>query len=353
MSNELTAFLVQLQETLTQLKGEYVKIYRGGPESTKGKIVGVGQDFVTLQSKDGIVYYNIMHIKSVTQESKTPDSSSTEETDGITFYEATNFYDLLGTNFVGSNKEIKINLGGPESRKGYIVGVEQDYLILYSSEDGIVYYSLHHIKSISESSAKSSNESTEQTNEKETKNEASATKVEEPLVLPEYKTSSDFYSVFSDVSSQPTWVAVNRGGPEAIEGILVDTKNGFFTLINNTEVIRIHPSHIMSMNVGPKGSFKNSNKNESNDNSNSSEGNNDSSSKQSSTDTSDNSNNNNSKNSKDGNNNKNGNRNNRGNENVRENNRSNNGKSGQVGNNNPKEHKPIIIRRELLCNPFR
>lgn len=48
------------------------------------------------------------------------------------------------------NKVIKIDRGGPESRVGLLIGVEDDYIALLTKEDGVIYYHLHHIKSVTE-----------------------------------------------------------------------------------------------------------------------------------------------------------------------------------------------------------
>ena len=51
------------------------------------------------------------------------------------------------------------------------------------------------------------------------------------------------------------WVSINRGGPEAMEGVLVENAGGHYTLVSNEEVLRIHPYHIRSISSGPKGSL--------------------------------------------------------------------------------------------------
>lgn len=51
-------------------------------------------------------------------------------------------------------------------------------------------------------------------------------------------------------------VTVYRGGPEAIEGILVDNADGHYTIVKNQEVLRIYPFHIKSISLGQKGRTK-------------------------------------------------------------------------------------------------
>src|SRR4051794_24183696 len=45
---------------------------------------------------------------------------------------------------------VKVYKGGPESRVGRLLAVNDDHLALHSEEDGVLYYSLRHIKSIAE-----------------------------------------------------------------------------------------------------------------------------------------------------------------------------------------------------------
>ena len=47
--------------------GKTVKINRGGPESIVGRLIAVHADYIVLLTKDGIVYVNTAHIKSITE----------------------------------------------------------------------------------------------------------------------------------------------------------------------------------------------------------------------------------------------------------------------------------------------
>lgn len=51
-------------------------------------------------------------------------------------------------------------------------------------------------------------------------------------------------------------VTVYRGGPEAIEGILVDNADYHYTIVKNQEVLRIYPFHIKKHQLILKGSYK-------------------------------------------------------------------------------------------------
>ena len=48
------------------------------------------------------------------------------------------------------NKVVRIDRGGPESRIGKLLAVEDDHITLLTEDDGVVYYMTHHIKSITD-----------------------------------------------------------------------------------------------------------------------------------------------------------------------------------------------------------
>ncbi|PAO69016.1 spore coat protein CotH, partial [Bacillus sp. X2(2017)] len=121
----------------------------------------------------------------------------------------------------------------PESKKGRLVWLGDDYAALHTNEDGVVYFAIHHIKSISK-------------HESDLKTEEQT-----PAGVLE---ADELSEVFKSLTHK--WVSINRGGPEAIEGILVDNADGHYTLVKNQEVLRIYPFHIKSISLGPKGSHK-------------------------------------------------------------------------------------------------
>ena len=138
-------------------------------------------------------------------------------------------------NFLHSMKDkiVTVYRGGPESKKGRLVWLGDDYAALNTNEDGVVYFNIHHIKSISK-------------HEPDLKIEGQT---------PSGVLEADYLSeVFKSLTHK--WVSINRGGPEAIEGILVDNADGHYTIVKNQEVLRIYPFHIKSISLGPKGSYK-------------------------------------------------------------------------------------------------
>lgn len=211
---------------LHSMKDKIVTVYRGGPESKKGKLTAVKSDYIALQAEKKIIYYQLDHVKSITED--TNNSTTAIETEEMP--DADDFHSLIGQ-FM--NQSVQFNQGGPESKKGRLVWLGDDYAALNTNEDGVVYFNIHHIKSISK---------------------------HEPDLKIEGQTPSgvleadDLSEVFKSLTHK--WVSINRGGPEAIEGILVDNADGHYTLVKNQEVLRIYPFHIKSISLGPKGSYK-------------------------------------------------------------------------------------------------
>ncbi|MGQ5205566.1 spore coat protein CotH [Bacillus subtilis] len=211
---------------LHSMKDKIVTVYRGGPESKKGKLAAVKSDYIALQVEKKIIYYQLEHVKSITED--TNNSTTTIETEEMP--DADDFHSLIGQLM---NQSVQFNQGGPESKKGRLVWLGDDYAALNTNEDGVVYFNIHHIKSISK-------------HEPDLKIEGET---------PSGVLEADYLSeVFKSLTHK--WVSINRGGPEAIEGILVDNADGHYTIVKNQEVLRIYPFHIKSISLGPKGSYK-------------------------------------------------------------------------------------------------
>jgi len=130
------------------------------------------------------------------------------------------------------NKVIKINRGGPESITGKLLATGNDYLILLSQDDGVIYVRNQHIKSISENSKDSQKFNSYM------------------LDTLDYKSSYFFSDLVYDLRYQ--WVKINRGGPEKVEGVLYDISDDFVTVIKNEEIVRMSMYHIRSISYGVK-----------------------------------------------------------------------------------------------------
>ncbi|GIN84741.1 hypothetical protein J6TS2_11270 [Heyndrickxia sporothermodurans] len=154
-SQKNTQSKVKAQHLLPHsLMGKHVTVYRGVRESNSGKLIDVQSDYVTLYSnknnKNTVIYYKIEQIKSISEDSKNNSIqalSAQQDDSEIEFYSADNFVDLA-KNFV--NKSIQINQGGPDSKYGVLQEVTDDYLVVNTEDDGVVFYNTHHIKSITE-----------------------------------------------------------------------------------------------------------------------------------------------------------------------------------------------------------
>lgn len=73
---------------------------------------------------------------------------------------------------------------------------------------------------------------------------------ETPVVLPAYIDAEDFVSVMQNMKYR--WVQINRGGPEKVEGVLVDANETEVTLVVGNEVVRVMPFHIRNISYGIK-----------------------------------------------------------------------------------------------------
>lgn len=212
---------------LQNLVGKKVRLFRGGPESRDGILLDKQSDFLTLSTaKEGVVYYNLNHIKSVIKNSKdgnevgedSPDNDNHEA-----FTKATSFHDLLAKL---KNVDVRIDRGGPESRTGKLLDVFSDFLVLYTANDGVIYYKIHHIKSISRETEES---------------------ILEQKEMPKFINANNFDDLLKNLKY--SWVKINRGGPEKIEGVLVDSFEDHLVLTVHDEVNRIPTFHIRNINM--------------------------------------------------------------------------------------------------------
>ncbi|MEH7124041.1 hypothetical protein V7122_08030 [Bacillus sp. JJ1532] len=136
------------------------------------------------------------------------------------------------------NKVIKINRGGPETGSGTLLDVKDDYLILLSENDGVVYFKNQHIKSLTEGSNNGKNGNNGQNYSLDQINSL------------DYVAPDTFEELLEDLRYQ--WVTINRGGPEKVEGMLHDTNGEFVALFCNEELLRLSMYHIRSISYGVK-----------------------------------------------------------------------------------------------------
>ncbi|MBU8586665.1 MULTISPECIES: spore coat protein [Priestia] len=270
------------------LKGRMVTVYRGGPESKTGYLLDVQSDYLILavendnnnnndennnegnsnqnnqnnqsnqnnqnnQQEYTVVYYHLSHVKSITEDamSNSAQTFTGFDNDGtLELYRGKTFASTLS---LLKSKYVQINQGGPEKKAGQLLDVlgssESAYLVLLSEDDGIVYINVEHVKSISEYQNNNNNNNN---NNNIQMNNQFATNQE-----PTYMKSKNFNNLFTHLSHK--WVSINGGGPEAVEGVLVQSRNGTFTLVQDNQVLRLQPRHVKTICVGAKGSFKQNN----------------------------------------------------------------------------------------------
>ncbi|TWD96452.1 hypothetical protein FB550_111109 [Neobacillus bataviensis] len=131
-----------------------------------------------------------------------------------------------------TNKVIKVDRGGPESRIGKLLDAGDDYFAVLTEDDGVVYYHTQHIKSFTEN-----------------RNMQLEFDVKVPKDF-EFKKAENFKELLQSLSY--LWVRINRGGPDMVEGILIEVKDDFVYIITNDEVVRITIFHIKNVSYGPK-----------------------------------------------------------------------------------------------------
>lgn len=130
------------------------------------------------------------------------------------------------------DKVIQIDRGGPESRIGKVLAVEDDHIIVLTEEDGVIYYNTHHIKSLTDNAKDG---------------------LQFDIEIPEdfeFVTAKDFKSVLENL--RYVWVQINRGGPEKLEGVLHEVIDDVVSVISHEEVIRLPLFHIRNVSYGVK-----------------------------------------------------------------------------------------------------
>ncbi|MGG1677977.1 hypothetical protein ACIFOT_19790 [Neobacillus sp. NRS-1170] len=130
------------------------------------------------------------------------------------------------------DRVIRVNRGGPESRIGKVMDVGDDFIVLLTEEDGVVYYNTNQIKSFTENMKGQMEFNIEVPNDFE------------------FKNAANFQDLLDSLKFQ--WVKINRGGPEKIEGVLSDITKDFVSLVNKEEIVRLSIFHIKNISFGVK-----------------------------------------------------------------------------------------------------
>lgn len=253
-------------EYLNSLVGRVVQVYRGGPDSNVGVLLDVNDDYLALQKQDGeIIYYKTAHIKSIKENSQIRFNSILKVLDSNNLVKAPTFNELVG-HF--KDQTISVNGKGPESRLGTLIDVKDDFLVLYSEQDGLMFYKEQHIKSFSHAIPQTSEEDVVEEEEivvPTAVKEEPPVQTEEVVVEPteEELKVNKMKEVYEQIIADNTvnlmsnlkysWIKINRKGPESMEGLLVEANDDYLVLVVNNEIFRIATYHVknFSLSVNP------------------------------------------------------------------------------------------------------
>ncbi|MDM5334341.1 hypothetical protein QUF56_13975 [Ureibacillus composti] len=129
-------------EMLQSFEGQVIQVDRHGPHTVIGKLLYVGDDFfVLLTKKDGVVFFQTHHVKSVTTDSKDPMEFDVYVDEDFEFHKGKKFKDICGHLI---HHWVKIN---PEKIEGVMDGVCDDYVTIIKNKE-IIYVNLFHIRNM-------------------------------------------------------------------------------------------------------------------------------------------------------------------------------------------------------------
>ncbi|SFS52159.1 hypothetical protein [Paenibacillus sp. 453mf] len=135
---------------------------------------------------------------------------------------------------------VKINRGGPDAIEGTLMDVRNDHMVI-NTKNGLVYVKDSHIKSITDTGRTS----------------GAARNLATPIF------ANTFLGVMQALRFQQ--IQINRGGPEKLEGVLVDAnQNQLILTMKNQEIVRIPLYHIKSVSALRGGNSENNNSSQGN-----------------------------------------------------------------------------------------
>ncbi|MGG0187733.1 hypothetical protein [Bacillus rhizoplanae] len=161
-----------------------------------------------------------------------------------------NYKNLIGTN-------VQVNLGGPEKAEGTLLKIQSDFCVV-QSDDGVVYYPLHHINGFAEQYEDDSEESDDNEQNNNQNNQ-----YEDPIIV----SGNRFGSVINRLKGET--IQLNQG-PKQIEGTVVGRTRDHILLEVDGQVTYVPTFHVQSM----RWNYNNDNDNNNNDNNNDNNNNN-------------------------------------------------------------------------------
>lgn len=128
---------------LRGLLGREIKINRGGPDSVQGTLMDVRWDYMAMSCKEGIVYVNETHVKSITETGRSGGNRAAALGNPI----PSNTF--LGVMQALRFRRVQINRGGPEKVEGILADANQNQLVMALKNQEIVRIPMQHVKSVS------------------------------------------------------------------------------------------------------------------------------------------------------------------------------------------------------------
>ncbi|MED5020746.1 hypothetical protein P9847_26145 [Paenibacillus chibensis] len=178
---------------------------------------------------------------------------------------------LTGNDLMGLvGQTVKINRGGPDMVEGVLLTVQNNYLAIWAKDKHIVYVSTAHIKSVTGTGQSGGAQGVASQSGGARSGGSRSGGVQSAMARPIQAHS--FVGLLQ--SLQYRHVQINRGGPEKLEGIIINANQNYLMLaVKGEEVVRIQNYHIKSVTVlgSSSGNSSNGNKNNNNGNKNSSQ----------------------------------------------------------------------------------
>jgi spore coat protein B len=131
--------------------------------------------------------------------------------------------------FVG--REVNIGLGRTGSLQGLLLGAFESHVAVATNSGKVMYIRNSHIKSISSSTRMNFTESG---------------------MTEDHGMEFDSNELFADLlnSQIRQWVVINQGGPDRVEGILLDGNNDYVEISSNDELVYMATKQIKNMTFG-------------------------------------------------------------------------------------------------------
>lgn len=126
--------------SMTSLIGKGVRINRSGPDKIEGTLLEAREDHVVMSCKEGLVYVNNSHIKSITDTGRTGEMTTLAKP-----IPCKTFLEVMQALLF---ERVRIN-NGPEKLEGVLAEATSSKLILTMKNQEIVRVPLFHVKSVS------------------------------------------------------------------------------------------------------------------------------------------------------------------------------------------------------------